>query len=178
MPQPWIIQYPNSKGEVSFNVKRPPGPYVKIGELAKRTGLATSRIRLYEKSGLLSTVERQQNGYRHYGPEALWMLEIIANAQSAGFLLDEIRSLLPDAKATWRHDALLESLQRKVAEIDLLQQRLAHNKAQLLVAIDNLRNRPEEMPCAERPRWLLDKLGEGGASLAQPDKDTGTGTVE
>lgn len=58
---------------------------MKIGELAKRTGLAASRIRFYEKSGLLSTVERRDNGYRQYGPEALWMLEIIASAQSAGF---------------------------------------------------------------------------------------------
>ncbi|MCQ4166098.1 MerR family transcriptional regulator [Tahibacter harae] len=141
---------------------------MKIGELAKRTGLATSRIRFYEKRGLLSTVERRQNGYRHYGPEALWMLEIIASAQSAGFSLEEIRSLLPDAKATWQHDALLESLQRKVAGIDRLQQRLAHNKTQLLVAIDRIRNRPEEIACAERPRWVLEQLRGNAVPVPQP----------
>jgi len=82
---------------------------MKIGELAKRTGLATSRIRFYEQSGLLPTVQRQENGYREYGPEALWMLEIISTAQSAGFALDEIRSLLPDSRSTWQHEALLET---------------------------------------------------------------------
>lgn len=131
-----------------------------IGELSKRTGLAASRIRFYEKSGLLSMIERKDNGYRQYGPEAIWMLEIIASAQGAGFSLDEIRSLLPDAKATWRHDALLQSLQRKVAEIELLQQRLAHNKAQLLVAIESMKKRPDEMACADRPQWVLNKLRE------------------
>lgn len=151
-----------------MNVKCCLEPQVKIGELAKRTGLAASRIRFYEKSGLLSLVERKENGYRHYGPEAVWMLEIIASAQNAGFSLDEIRSLLPDFQANWQHDALLQSLQRKVAEIDLLQQRLAHNKAQLLVAIESMRNRPEEMECAERPRWVLDQLRTVAAPARRP----------
>ncbi len=31
---------------------------MKIGELAERTGLATSRIRFYERIGLLKSVER------------------------------------------------------------------------------------------------------------------------
>jgi DNA-binding transcriptional MerR regulator len=131
---------------------------MKIGELSRRTGIAPSRIRFYEKSGLLSSVERQDNGYRQYGPEALWMLEIITSAQSAGFSLEEIRSLLPDDQATWQHEALLQSLQRKVAEIELLQQRLAHNRAQLLLAISSMQSRPEEIPCAERPKWLLQRL--------------------
>lgn len=142
---------------------------MRIGELAQRTGLTASRIRFYEKSGLLSAVERRDNGYRQYGPEALWMLEIIAGAQNAGFSLDEIRSLLPDSQATWQHNALLESLQRKVAEIELLQQRLTQNKARLLVAIDTLKNRPEDMACADRPQWVLDQLHAAGADGGRRD---------
>lgn len=38
---------------------------MKIGELARRTGLAASRIRFYEEAGLL-VVQRQANGYRDY----------------------------------------------------------------------------------------------------------------
>jgi DNA-binding transcriptional MerR regulator len=140
---------------------------MKIGELAKRTGLAPSRIRFYEKSGLLNTVERKGNGYRLYGPEALWMLEIIASAQSVGFSLDEIRRLLPDSQAKWQHDALLESLQRKVAEIELLQQRLAQSKAQLLAAMESVKKRPEELACADQPLWVLNQLREG-AGLPPP----------
>lgn len=134
---------------------------MKIGELSQRTGLSSSRIRFYEKSGLLNGVERKENGYRQYGPEALWMLEIIAGAQSAGFSLDEIRTLLPDAQASWQHEALLESLQKKVGEIELLQQRLADNKAQLLLAIESIQNRPGAMACADRPQWVLNKIREG-----------------
>jgi DNA-binding transcriptional MerR regulator len=135
---------------------------MRIGELAKRTGLAASRIRFYEKSGLISGVERKGNGYREYSPDVLWMLEIIAGAQSAGFSLDEIRSLLPDAQQTWQHEALLESLTRKIAEIEALQVRLEQNKAQLQKAVESIRNRPEEMPCAVRPQWILRQLREAG----------------
>lgn len=131
---------------------------MKIGELAKRTGLATSRIRFYEKSGLLSAIQRQENGYREYGPEALWMLEIISVAQSAGFTLEEIRNLLPDSQSTWEHDALLQSLQNKVSEIERLQERLAKNKTQLLLAIDSMKNRPDDLACMDRPQWVLDQL--------------------
>lgn len=131
---------------------------MRIGELAKHTGLATSRIRFYEQSGLLPATQRQENGYREYGAEALWMLEIISTAQSAGFTLDEIRSLLPDSRSTWQHEALVESLQNKIKEIERLQKRLAKNKAQLLLAIDSLKNRPNDLACTDRPQWVLDQL--------------------
>ena len=45
---------------------------LRIGELAQRTGLAPSRIRFYERIGLLQTVERQANGYRSYRPTRNW----------------------------------------------------------------------------------------------------------
>lgn len=64
---------------------------MRIGELAKISGLAPSRIRFYEASGLIKSVERKANGYRDYAPDTEWVLEIITGAQAAGFSLDEIR---------------------------------------------------------------------------------------
>ncbi|MDR3003747.1 MAG: MerR family DNA-binding protein [Acidovorax sp.] len=126
--------------------------------MAQRSGLAASRIRFYEKSGLLHGVERRDNGYREYGDQAVRMLEIISSAQAAGFTLDEIKSLLPDAQASWQHGALLESLQRKVQEIERLQERLASNKAQLLVVMESLQHRPADLACEDRPQWVLEQL--------------------
>ncbi|MEG0882624.1 MAG: MerR family DNA-binding transcriptional regulator, partial [Janthinobacterium sp.] len=57
---------------------------MKIGELAKRSGLAASTIRFYEAKGLLKTVDRQSNGYRDYPLEAVAVLSIISDAQQAG----------------------------------------------------------------------------------------------
>ncbi len=135
---------------------------MKIGELAKLSGLTASRIRFYESSGLIRSVERKANGYRDYGPEAVWILEIIAGAQNAGFSLEEIRNLLPVSTDAWRHDELLESLKRKVSEIELLQKRLEQNKAQLLVVIEGIESKPEGLPCSENTQRLLDRLREDG----------------
>ena len=99
-----------------------------IGELAKRSGLTPSRIRFYESIGLLKMVGRRPNGYRTYPSEALVLLELIATAQKAGFSLDEIRVLVPTDLENWQHDALLETLRRKVADIEALEARLAQSK--------------------------------------------------
>ncbi len=68
---------------------------MKIGELARESGLAPSRIRFYERQGLIGSIDRGLNGYRQYsrGPDEI--LEIIVMAQQAGFSLDEIRNLVP-----------------------------------------------------------------------------------
>ncbi|WP_322077012.1 MerR family transcriptional regulator [Burkholderia cepacia] len=131
---------------------------MRIGELAKLSGLTASRIRFYEAEGLLTAVERGTNGYRDYGEDAVWMLEIIAGAQRAGFSLEQIRHLLPVKAGNWQHDGLVAALERKVVEIEAMQKRLKENKAQLLVAIDSIRNRPTELNCSERTRWVMDRL--------------------
>src|SRR6202051_5126254 len=68
---------------------------MKIGELAKETGFAPSRIRYYEALGLIGSVDRGLNGYRQYSRETGQILEIIIIAQQAGFSLDELLNLLP-----------------------------------------------------------------------------------
>jgi len=131
---------------------------MRIGELAKRSGLTASRIRFYESSGLIRSVTRKANGYRDYSPDAVWILQIITGAQRAGFSLDEIRHLLPVTPNAWQHDELLAGLKGKVAEIEALQQQLEQNRAQLLLVIESIENRPEERPCADNAQLLLKRL--------------------
>ncbi|MCO2908158.1 MerR family DNA-binding transcriptional regulator [Pseudomonas aeruginosa] len=114
---------------------------MKIGELAKLTGLATSRIRFYEASGLIRS-QRKANGYR--------------------FSLEEIARLLPSGDGAWQHGELLEGLRRKVAEIEALQRRLEQNKAQLLVAIESIENKPDGLQCTENTQRVLERLREEG----------------
>lgn len=131
---------------------------MKIGELAKISGLATSRIRFYEASGLIKSVARKANGYRDYAPETEWILQIITGAQAAGFSLDEVRQLLPTGADDWRPEEMLVGLKRKVAEIEVLQQRLAHNKAQLLQVIEGIESKPEDVGCADNAQLLLKRM--------------------
>lgn len=137
---------------------------MKIGELAKRSGLAASRIRFYEAAGLLETVQRQANGYREYPPQALRQLDLIRSAQQAGFSLEEIRQLQPPGGAIdGDHTRLLEGLKRKVAEIEQLQVRLARNREQLLTFIDGIENKPDGMGCEANAERLLAGIRERAA---------------
>lgn len=138
---------------------------MKIGELAKLTGLTASRIRFYESTGLIQSVARRANGYRDYPPETASVLEIIDSAQRAGFSLEQIRHLLPVGDGSWDHGELLVALEAKVAEIDALLKRLKQSKAQLLVAIDSIARRPDGISCADNRSRVLDQLrGEGVVS--------------
>jgi len=147
---------------------------MKIGELAERTGLAPSRIRFYERIGLLKTVARQANGYRTYPPEAALALTLIDRAQQAGFSLDELRTLLPSDLADWDHDALLSTLRRKIHDIEAIQKKLTHSKAQLLDVLAEIEAKPDDMDCATNARRVLSQIGLGGAlssTMQESDSD-------
>jgi MerR family redox-sensitive transcriptional activator SoxR len=66
---------------------------IAIGELARRTGLASSALRYYERAGLLSPTTRA-GGRRHYGSSTVERVAVIRVCQDAGFTLREIRALL------------------------------------------------------------------------------------
>jgi len=136
---------------------------MKIGELAKRSGLTPSRIRFYESIGLLKMVDRRPNGYRTYPPDALVVLELIATAQKAGFSLDEIRTIVPGDLDQWDHESLLPALRRKVVEIEGLEARLARSKAQLIALIDDIEAKPDDVDCAANARRVLTRMLGGNA---------------
>jgi len=130
-----------------------------IGELAKRTRLAPSRIRFYERNGLLTQVERLPNGYRSYPPEAITALELIATAQTTGFSLDELHALLPADLTDWDHNSLVEALHQKVRDIEEIQEKLAESKTQLLEVLGEIEAKPEDMDCATNARRVLVRFG-------------------
>jgi MerR family redox-sensitive transcriptional activator SoxR len=64
-----------------------------IGEIAHRSGLATSALRYYERQGLISAV-RTSGGQRRYRRNVLRRLAFIRAAQNVGLSLGEIRIAL------------------------------------------------------------------------------------
>lgn len=131
---------------------------MKIGELAQRTGLAPSRIRFYERIGLLKMVERKENGYRSYPNDAVLALKLISAGQRTGFSLDELRALLPSDLASWEHGNLLETLRRKVQDIETLQAQLAQSKADLIGLMVQIEAKPQDMDCAANARRVLSEI--------------------
>jgi MerR family transcriptional regulator, redox-sensitive transcriptional activator SoxR len=64
-----------------------------VGELAERTGVATSALRFYEERGLLHP-ERNDSGHRRYARPLVRRVAFIVFAQRVGFTLEEIRAEL------------------------------------------------------------------------------------
>ncbi|WP_295044763.1 MerR family transcriptional regulator [uncultured Paracoccus sp.] len=66
---------------------------MKIGDIARAAGVTTSRIRFYEREGIIPPAERGANGYRDYPPALVDRLRFIEQAQDLGFTLKEIASV-------------------------------------------------------------------------------------
>ncbi|MBA5637985.1 MerR family transcriptional regulator [Duganella sp. LX20W] len=135
---------------------------MKIGELAKRSGISASAIRFYESKGLLKIVDRQSNGYRDYPLEAVALLAIINGAQKAGFTLEEIGQVLPGDISSWKHDELMAALHKKIADIESLEVRLAQNKAHLRSLIQVIDSKPQDIDCKDNAVRVMNSLGLSG----------------
>jgi MerR family redox-sensitive transcriptional activator SoxR len=77
-----------------------------IGEVARRSGVASSALRFYEERGLI-TSERAGSGHRRYPRATLRRIAFIVFAQRIGLTLEEIGSelaKLPPDRAPTRRD--------------------------------------------------------------------------
>ena len=90
---------------------------MKISELAEQTGLTTSAIRFYERSGLLPSPERGSNGYRSYAEIDVQRVYVIRIAQSLGFSLDSIHIFFEETPAG-PDDGTLQSVDDRLQEMD------------------------------------------------------------
>lgn len=115
------------------------GAFLRIDEVARRTGLTKRTLRYYEELGLLEPAQRSEGNYRLYSESDIRILEHIkAMRDLLGLELKEIRELVAaemererirdqwrsDADPEWRLTALdeVEAVARR--ELELLQERL------------------------------------------------------
>lgn len=111
-------------------------PVLRIGEVARRSGLAPSAIRYYESLGLLPKPSKV-GGKRAYDPTVLEWLALIALAREAGFTMREIKRLVTGFTPGTRPAARWHELAtRKLAEIDATLARAERMRSVLRVALD------------------------------------------
>lgn len=95
---------------------------MRIGELAKATGVDVETIRYYEKAQLLSAPTRSDNGYRAYTQAHLERLAFIRHCRALDIPLAEVQRLL----------SFVDSPQSDCGEIDqLIDAQLAKVRARL-----------------------------------------------
>ncbi|MEU4330137.1 MerR family transcriptional regulator [Nonomuraea dietziae] len=86
-----------------------------IGELARRTGVATSALRYWEELGLLPAPARV-SGQRRYPPSAVRLVGVVVLLRDVGFTLREVKAFI--AARSPAGDGWRELYQRKLTELD------------------------------------------------------------
>ena len=106
--------------------------YLKIGELAKQTGLAVGTLRYYSDLGVLHPVQRGNNGYRYYSLDASQQVEFIKKAQAIGFTLEEIKQILDVRDRGDKPCSLVQNLlDKKIEQLEIQIRQMTLFKAEL-----------------------------------------------
>jgi MerR family redox-sensitive transcriptional activator SoxR len=107
-------------------------PLLTIGEVSRRSGVASSALRFYEERGLIVS-ERAGSGHRRYPRPVLRRIAFIVFAQRIGLTLDEIgrelAKLPPDRAPTRRDWSRLSGgwtarIDQRIAELERLKEGL------------------------------------------------------
>ncbi|HWL62297.1 MAG TPA: helix-turn-helix domain-containing protein [Steroidobacteraceae bacterium] len=103
-----------------------------ISDVARKSGVAASALRYYERKGLIHSLA-SQGTRRKFAPAVLDQLALIALGQAAGFSLDEIRVMLtpggePDIDRTIL-SAKADELERMVKRLKAMIRGLRHAAA-------------------------------------------------
>jgi DNA-binding transcriptional MerR regulator len=129
-----------------------------IGELAERTGVATSALRYYEECGLIQPAERE-SGRRRYLPSAVSEVGLIVLLRDVGFTLAEIGSLVGSVgRRSWK-----KLVDGKLSEIAAQQRRLDVARA----ALEHSRRCPSGEPLGCPRLWSIVEGHLGGRSLEE-----------
>jgi MerR family redox-sensitive transcriptional activator SoxR len=108
------------------------GDALTIGEVAARSGVATSALRFYEDQELIAS-ERTDAGHRRYPRTVLRLVAFIVFAQRVGLSLEEIRaqlSRLPRNRAPDRADwgklsaTWTKRIEERIAELERMKSTL------------------------------------------------------
>jgi DNA-binding transcriptional MerR regulator len=103
--------------------------YLDIGEVARRSGVAASKLRFYEEKGLIRSAGRR-GLRRQFDPGVVERLALIALGRAAGFTLGEIaRMFAPDGRVRIDRGMLVakaDELEVTLRELTALRDGLRH----------------------------------------------------
>ncbi|WP_206057396.1 MerR family transcriptional regulator [Nitratireductor sp. XY-223] len=94
---------------------------MRIGEVARRSGLSRDTIRFYERNGLIASSDGpdKTNAYRHYDEDVFERLRMVEEAQKAGFTLAELVFFLRQLDNPLTDDFDAEQfLNQKILEVE------------------------------------------------------------
>jgi MerR family copper efflux transcriptional regulator len=139
-----------------------------ISQLAKAADVTTDTLRYYEKQGLISAPQRQENGYRNYTAEHIALVHFVRGAQKLGFSLIEIRAVLSQVNAgTFGRAEIEQHLNAKMAQIDAHMRQLKTLKKELIATFSMLTCTPNAVVSVEDGTAVDFKTGVGAVFAKQ-----------
>ncbi|MGY4720155.1 MerR family transcriptional regulator [Naumannella huperziae] len=84
-----------------------------IGDLARRLGVRTSALRVWESAGLLSPARERGTGYRRYGPGDVRDARAVQLLRRSGYLFDAISPVIAELRRAGGTPALQATLERR-----------------------------------------------------------------
>ena len=132
------------------------GNAMKVGDLAKQTGLSVRTLHYYDEIGLLQPRDVTSSGHRVYGADELARLQRIKSLRQLGFSLDEIRACLdaPEFSAHRVIELHIKRLREQIGEqerlVGLLETLDASFEAGTIASPDGLIRAIESMTSLER----------------------------
>ena len=129
---------------------------LKIGELAKQTGLSIRTLHYYDEIQLLCPSLRTETGHRLYGDQDIMRLQRILSLRQLGFSLKEIRECLENPEFSLPHviDLHLGRLKEQMAVSRMLFDKLSAIARELQttqsVAVEELIQTMETITMSER----------------------------
>jgi DNA-binding transcriptional MerR regulator len=131
---------------------------MKIGELAKATGLTAKTIRYYQLQGLIEEPERAESGYRYFDAEAVEHLEFIKKAKRLGLSLEEVRDILAlhkQKQAPCVH--VLALMNQKLEHVDAILRELRIFRKELARLREESQARLEQLPVEARICGIIER---------------------
>ena len=133
---------------------------MKIGEVAKQSGVTVDTVRFYERVGVLPPPDRRPSGYRDYASNTVERIQFTRELQAIGFTLSDVVDALTAHDAggatceseQWRLEAALDRVEAKLAELNAV-------RARILQARD---------ACAEGRCKLTTRISTGGRLESSP----------
>lgn len=93
--------------------------YMRIGELANKTGFTAVTIRYYESIKLIPKPKTAESGYRYYTNDYISILNFIKVAKKSGFSLREIKILFKLDKCTEVNKVVRKKLDEITGKIEI-----------------------------------------------------------
>ena len=122
---------------------------MRIGRLARRTGVSVKALRFYDSQGLLFRAGRTTANYRLFPEEAITCVETIRQLKAAGLTIRDLRELAAAHGAGGEPEVVVR---RKLAQVlERLTRKDTELRTQIARLTDLLRD-VRALRCAQPPR--------------------------